>query len=154
MRYDWSGRSVKYHRAQIREFCGFREATVQDGEDVASWLLEEVLPREQDTEKLRVAFYERCRALKIEPPTPGRVERLVASAAHRYEEHFCSSVFGQLSGRCPAQDGMPLLATERVRERVADDVEFDDSTLDTVRRSGLAWVKSRPGPGESGERTR
>lgn len=65
LRYDWSGRSVKYHRAQIREFFGFREATVQDGEDVASWLLAEVLPKEQDTEKLREAFCERCRALKI-----------------------------------------------------------------------------------------
>lgn len=96
LRYDWSGRSVKYHRAQIREFFGFREATVRDGEDVASWLLEEVLPREQDTEKLRAVFYERCRALKIEPPTPGRVERLVVSAARRFEERFCSSVFGRL----------------------------------------------------------
>ena len=25
--YDWSGRNIKYHRAQIREAYGFREAT-------------------------------------------------------------------------------------------------------------------------------
>lgn len=31
-RYEWSGRTVEYHRAQIREFLGFREATVQDGQ--------------------------------------------------------------------------------------------------------------------------
>lgn len=144
MRYDWSGRSVKYHRAQIREFFGFREATVRDGEDVASWLLAEVLPKEQDLEKLRVAFYERCRTLKIEPPTPGRVERLVASSAHRYEEFFCSSLFGRLP-----EDALlkmdALLATERARDSVAEDVELDDSTVDTVRRSGLAWVKADPG---------
>jgi hypothetical protein len=29
-RYDWEGRAVKYHRAQIRTFLGFREPTVQD----------------------------------------------------------------------------------------------------------------------------
>jgi hypothetical protein len=29
--YEWSGRTIEYHRAQIREFLGFREATVQDG---------------------------------------------------------------------------------------------------------------------------
>lgn len=29
LQYDWSGRSIKYHRAQIRAALGFREATVQ-----------------------------------------------------------------------------------------------------------------------------
>lgn len=47
MRYDWDGRSIKYHRSEIRRFFGFREATATDGEGVASWLLEEVLPWEQ-----------------------------------------------------------------------------------------------------------
>ena len=32
-RYDWEGRAVKYHRAQIRAFLGFREQTVQDAEE-------------------------------------------------------------------------------------------------------------------------
>jgi hypothetical protein len=140
LRYDWSGRSVKYHRAQIREFFGFREATVRDGEDVASWLLEEVLPREQDTEKLRAVFYERCRALKIEPPTPGRVERLVVSAARRFEERFCSSVFGRLP-----EDALLMMDALLATERVADDVEFDGPAPATVRRSVLAWVKADPG---------
>ena len=143
LRYDWGGRAIKYHRAQIREFFGFREATVEDGEDVASWLLEEVLPREQDTEKLRVAFYERCRALKIEPPTPGRVDRLVASASRCFEEQFCDSVFGRLP-----EDALlkidALLATVPTG-RHADEAEFADSELVTARRSTLAWVKADPG---------
>ena len=29
MQYDWSARSIKYHRAQIRDAFGFREATVR-----------------------------------------------------------------------------------------------------------------------------
>ena len=28
--YKWSGRTIEYHRAQIRTFFGFREATVAD----------------------------------------------------------------------------------------------------------------------------
>lgn len=28
-RYEWSGRTIKYHRVQIRQFLGFREATEQ-----------------------------------------------------------------------------------------------------------------------------
>ena len=142
LRYDWLGRSVKYHRAQIREFFGFRETTAQDGEEVALWLLEEVLPREQDTEKLREAFYERCRALKIEPPTPGRVDRLVASASRRFEERFCASVFERLP-----EDS--LLKMDALLDTVTtsrdDDDGFDKFDLVAARRSVLAWVKADPG---------
>src|SRR4051794_10666939 len=28
--YDWAGRSIKYHRAQVREAFGFRESMVAD----------------------------------------------------------------------------------------------------------------------------
>src|SRR5271157_2365400 len=39
------GRAVKYHRAQIRAFLGFREPTVQDTEELAVWLSKHVLPQ-------------------------------------------------------------------------------------------------------------
>jgi hypothetical protein len=42
--YDWNGRAIKSHRAQIRSFLGFREATVRDAEALAAWLSEHVLP--------------------------------------------------------------------------------------------------------------
>ena len=35
--YDWQGRSIKLHRAQIREFLGFREATVADAKELTRW---------------------------------------------------------------------------------------------------------------------
>ena len=41
--YDWRGRSIKAHRAQIRTWLGFREATVEDAEQLVSWLCDEVL---------------------------------------------------------------------------------------------------------------
>lgn len=41
--YDWAGRAIKYHRAEIRDFCGFREATVEDFNSLMSWLVENVL---------------------------------------------------------------------------------------------------------------
>ena len=143
MRYDWDGRAIKYHRAQIREFFGFREATVEDGEQVASWLLEEVLPKEQDAVKLREAFYERCRALRIEPPTPGRVDRLVASAARRFEERFCASVFGRLPEDALLK--MDSLFATVLTGKDADGGDLDDPDPGAMRRSVLAWVKADPG---------
>ena len=141
LRYDWGGRSVKYNRARIREFFGFREATAGDGEGVAAWLLAEVLPREQDAGKLREAFQNRCRALKIELPTPGKVGRLIASVSRHLEEQFCSYVLGRLpEGALPRMDA--LLVTGRHEEA---EVLPEDFMLPDPRRSVLAWVKADPG---------
>jgi hypothetical protein len=60
--YDWSGRSIKYHRSQIREAFGFREATRADEDGLAGWLTEEVCPVELNEERVREALLARCRA--------------------------------------------------------------------------------------------
>jgi TnpA family transposase len=148
MRYDWGGRAIKYHRAQIREFFGFREATAEDGEEIASWLLEEVLPREQEDVKLREVFHERCRALKIEPPTPGRMGRLISSATRRFEARFCASVFGRLP-----DDALLKMDALLATGRYSDGAGLEDSEMVSARhsarhptrRSVLAWVKADAG---------
>jgi hypothetical protein len=33
-RYDWKGRTIKHHRAEIRALLGFREATLADTESL------------------------------------------------------------------------------------------------------------------------
>ena len=46
LQYAWQGRTIEYHRAQIREALGFRESTVADAEEVAAWLVErDLTPR-------------------------------------------------------------------------------------------------------------
>jgi hypothetical protein len=95
-RYEWSGRTIEYHRAQIREFLGFREATVQDANELVAWLVEQVLPQEPREDHVREALFERCRALHIEPPSSGRIDRLVRSAFHSFEERWCASVLERL----------------------------------------------------------
>lgn len=146
LRYDFSGRTITYHRAQIRQFFGFREATASDGEEVASWLLEEVLPAEQDANKLREIFYERCYALKIEPPTPGRMERLVASASRRFEERFCSSVLGRMPKDALAKMDALLATGEREHEGTdLGDLEWDAEPGEARSSSVLTWVKADPG---------
>src|SRR5215217_3961738 len=36
--YEWSGRTVEYHRAQIRRYLGFRECSVEDADKFTEWL--------------------------------------------------------------------------------------------------------------------
>jgi hypothetical protein len=91
LRYEWSGRTIEYHRAQIRTFLGFRQATVQDGHELVSWLVERVLPHVQREEHVREAVFERCRALRLEPPSAGRIDRLMRSASHTFEERWCAA---------------------------------------------------------------
>ena len=43
--YEWSGRVIARHRVAIRAFLGFREGTVTDGEAIAAWLRDQILPK-------------------------------------------------------------------------------------------------------------
>jgi hypothetical protein len=36
--YEWPGRTIEYHRAQIRSHLGFRERAVVDAEQLTQWL--------------------------------------------------------------------------------------------------------------------
>ncbi len=63
--YSWSGRTIEYHRAQIREALGFREASREDEDRLTAWLAEEVCPVELSEERLREAVLARCRAVRI-----------------------------------------------------------------------------------------
>lgn len=117
--YSWRGRTIKSHRATIREFLGSREGTVADAEAAVEWLLQEVLPIEPSFEGLVAAFYERFRTLRIEPPTGGRVERLVRSAQRRYSEQFSVMIAARLSTETKA-------ALDALLEREEDDAGRKD----------------------------
>jgi Domain of unknown function (DUF4158) len=112
-RYDWEGRTVKYHRAQIRAFLGFREPTVQDANELAAWLSEHILPQGHPDEHVNAAAYQRLRDLGIEPPTPDRLERIFASASSAFEEGFCTETVGQLPSATLGQLEALLSAGDR-----------------------------------------
>jgi len=52
--YKWKGRSIKYHRAQIRDLQGYRVATSQDAEDLKVHLLGVALGQDPDFELLQM----------------------------------------------------------------------------------------------------
>lgn len=95
--YDWKGRTIKYHRAEIRQVLGFREVTVEDSQQMIVWLCEHPLTQVRQLEHLKAIVYQRFRDLKIEPPTPDRVERLIRSALRASEEQFCAAILAKLA---------------------------------------------------------
>ena len=140
--YDHRGRTAEYHRAQIREAFGFRQATAGDADELASWLLDEVAPYEYDAERLMEAAYTRLRALKVEPPTPGRMDRLVRSSLRGYDERFCEAIFGRLSQDSVAEMDA-LLSEPDVPEDAARGGANDGSS--DRKQPSLARLRNDPG---------
>ena len=67
-RYKWSGRTIKTHRSQIRDFLGFRPITQNDQQQLKNWLINELLPLGLTYEGLKAQAFGQLLKLKIEPP--------------------------------------------------------------------------------------
>ena len=130
-RYGWSGRAVRYHRAQIRQALGFRESTVADEDRLAAWLAAEVCPVELREEALREAVAARCRAERIEPPGASRLNRVIGAGRAAAERDLC----GRTVTRLPTSTAERLEALVTVG--VADDAAGGEGAL--------AELKADPG---------
>ncbi|WP_072691401.1 Tn3 family transposase [Rhodococcus marinonascens] len=119
--YRWTGRTIEYHRAQVRDAFGFRESSRSDEDNLSSWLATEVCPVELRDGQLRQALLVRCRAERVEPP--GRIDRIIGSARTAFEKRFCERTVSRLSevsiaglnnvvavGAAPLSGGRNLLA--------------------------------------------
>jgi len=113
---DWSGPTIKRMRAEIRDWCGFREVTLPDLEEIQRWLVEVAIPQEHRVDRLYEKFLEHCRQLRVEPPATGHGQRLILSALQAHDTQFCESIFSALNetiaGKlesllqpCPGDDG-------------------------------------------------
>jgi hypothetical protein len=137
--YDWQGRSAKVYRAEIRRLFNFRVVSLQDSEDMVTWLIDEILPDEQKNEAITKLVYQRFRELQIEPPTPGRVERLVKSAVAKYEADFAEQTLNKLTPEMTEQIDVLLSTVE---------TESDESAEQSDRKtkmSDFAFLKTDPG---------
>ncbi|MDP9380555.1 MAG: DUF4158 domain-containing protein, partial [Chloroflexota bacterium] len=140
LQYDWHGRAIKQHRAEIRIFLGFREGTLQDAESLAVWLAQEILPWEQQLERLKEIAYRWYCSGKIEPPTPDRLERLVRSAVRSYEDRLCTAIQARLSPVTQAALDALLTTTD------PPDTGATRGDASEVSRSPLQALKTDPGP--------
>jgi Domain of unknown function (DUF4158) len=132
--YDWRGRTIKYHRVQIRTALRFRETSVEDADQLVDWLTAEVVPHDRAQDRVRAAVYGRCRELRLEPPTSERIERLVRSALATHEHQVSTTVRGRLSAESvEALDGLLTPA----KPSVADG---------ELARAPLVELKADPGP--------
>src|SRR5712692_10013344 len=96
-------------------------------------------PEDHRMEHLRDAVLERCRRLRVEPPSPGRVERLIRSGLHAFETQFFGETLRRLS---------PSTRSLLDRLLAREDEEAPDGSDATGTPSW--WVKLRQDPGPVG----
>jgi hypothetical protein len=51
--YEWDGRTIKAHRADIRRYFGFWECSVADADKAAEWLAVNVCEKERQADQVR-----------------------------------------------------------------------------------------------------
>jgi Tn3 transposase DDE domain/Domain of unknown function (DUF4158) len=130
--YEWSGRTNRFHRNQIRGSLGFRECSVTDADAATDWLVAHVTQSERSGDQVRVRLLEHLRAERIEAPTGGRIDRMVRSALSRGEE----LLFERVASRLPDEARDAMFALIGVGE---GDAEIEDGS--TV----FAAIRSDPG---------
>jgi hypothetical protein len=114
--YKWAGRSIECHRAQIREHLGFRACSVADAGQLTAWLAEHVVERERRPERVHEELLARCLSERIEPPAPGRSDRVVRSALRTGEVTLSARVASRLSDESKARIAALVVSmTPRIR---------------------------------------
>jgi len=131
--YEWSGRTIEYHRNQIRAQLGFRVATISDQEKLTAWLASNVAHAERRPERVRDELLAQFRAEQIEPPTTGRVLRMVRSALRTAEQSWALRISERLD---------PTVTARLLNLLIA---EPDDDDPGAQAESVLGLIKSAPG---------
>jgi Domain of unknown function (DUF4158) len=114
--YEWSGSTIEYHRSQIRAHLGFRVATINDQEKMTAWLATNVAHAERRPDRVREELLSQFRMDQLEPPTPGRVLRMVRSALRTAEQNWTLLITTRLDP--------PMRA--RLLDLIATEAEVDD----------------------------
>ncbi len=97
LQYDLEGRSARYHKEQIRHWTGFRVGTVADTDAITTWLCAHTRVDDATPSGLALRAQERYKALHIEPPTPGRLERMTHAVQRTLEEQFFTTLSATLT---------------------------------------------------------
>jgi len=122
-----SDRTLERARAEIRNLCGYREATVEDAERLTEWLRDQIVviaPRSQDG--MFAALEAECRGRRIEPPSAERIDRIVRSAIRAHEERLCNATLTRL----------PSVSRARLDALLQPGTSIDDADSVDHRRNG------------------
>jgi Tn3 transposase DDE domain/Domain of unknown function (DUF4158) len=147
LQYDWTGRTITYHRTQIREHFAFRETTMVDAEEMTAWLISTQLASDQNIERLKELVIKRFREQRVEPPRNDRIERLIRSACHTYEQTLFAETLQKLA-QVTRERFDTLLAHSMTVEEAdsSEDEQKGEVPAAAYAEISLHDLKTNPGP--------
>jgi hypothetical protein len=138
---DAADRTAERQRAEIRTLFGFREASAADAAALGTWLRDKALTRTRDPVELAADAEAKCRALRIEPPTPDRIARIVRTAMRAYEEGRIAAVHARLTPAMRVSLGALLQPAGPKATGDAEDGAVPDGRVDAP----LIYLRAGPG---------
>src|SRR6266700_3857894 len=97
--YEWDGRTIKAHRADVRRYCGFRECSVADADKAAEWLAANVCEKERQVDRVREELLAHLKREQVEPPSRDRIRRIIGTALRQAEQ----AQTARIADRVPAE---------------------------------------------------
>jgi len=79
---EWSERTQRHQRAEVREHCGFRMFHAEDEAAFIAWLRERVTSPNPEAEAFKITVYDYLRSQHLEPPATERFRRLLRLAVN------------------------------------------------------------------------
>lgn len=140
---DAADRTLERQRAEIRALLGFREATVADAEDLGAWLRDTIVARTRDIGAITAEAEARCRALRIEPPAPERLTRLLRAAVRAHDDRRFAAVLARLTPEVRAGLDALLRPTGPEAAGAAED------ETDPEGQAAAPLIHLRGGPGRA-----
>ena len=139
--YDWTGRTITYHRTQIREFFGFKEVTALNIEEMIDWLCKDVLFQDQKFEHLIKMVYQRFKDLKTDPPISERIEWIISTAIYKFEERLFQATLERL----------PTASLTKI-DSLLNSAEFSDEDQDDSNSDNeiISFQELKADPGKPG----
>ncbi|MGK0468939.1 Tn3 family transposase [Clostridium sp.] len=128
LNYDFNSRNAFFHKKQIREELCFREYSKNDMESIKEWLIQIVLPVNDDIEYLKQQLYKRFYEIKIESTTEETLERIVSSAINTYENNMFENIFNKLPVETIRKFNL-FIAIESENDNTEQTIWFNDFSI-------------------------
>lgn len=144
--YSWNSRTFERHRAEIRQYFGFREHSKQDVKDISQWLMTKVLDYTQEVEVLEEKVRMTFRQQKIEPPSANTIDSLIQSTIHQHEQKLYKETFQSLSEISKKRMDMSLDAWADMEET---SMEVDHPE----EKNRMTFSQMNMGPGRASKKT-
>ena len=119
--YHLEARSALRFRIKIREFLGFKKATLADVDTLICWLIEQIKKEPCTMPQYREKANEFFLLNKLEPFTQERTDRYIRSAIHRFEKQF----FADISKKLPQE------SSKLIHDLLSDDAKTHDPKKET-----------------------